>query len=89
MTGLEVRRFFCGNAACELRTFAEQVPGVALALAGRPGARLARALGIAISWVTVTRLKRGPDGAAPLTCLDIRHHGAMVRVPLRHEPPRR
>jgi transposase len=26
---LEVRRFFCGNPACELRTFAEQVPAVA------------------------------------------------------------
>jgi hypothetical protein len=27
---LEVRRFFCGNAAREMRTFAEQVPAVAL-----------------------------------------------------------
>ncbi|HUY48190.1 MAG TPA: hypothetical protein VMV92_21080, partial [Streptosporangiaceae bacterium] len=26
---LEVRRFFCGNPECELRTFAEQVPTVA------------------------------------------------------------
>jgi hypothetical protein len=26
---LEVRRFFCGNPECELRTFAEQVPEVA------------------------------------------------------------
>ncbi len=26
---LEVRRFFCGNPACQLRTFAEQVPAVA------------------------------------------------------------
>jgi transposase len=25
---LEVRRFFCGNPDCELRTFAEQVPAV-------------------------------------------------------------
>ena len=27
---LEVRRFFCGNPVCGLRTFAEQVPAVAL-----------------------------------------------------------
>jgi transposase/DNA-binding CsgD family transcriptional regulator len=30
MIDLEVRRFFCGNAECKLRTFAEQVPAVAL-----------------------------------------------------------
>jgi len=30
MTGLQVRRFFCDNPACERRTFAEQVPAVAL-----------------------------------------------------------
>jgi len=77
---LEVRRFFCGNPACELRTFTEQVPAVALlhqrrtpllrslleavglALAGRAGARLARALGIAVSRTTLTRLIRDlPD----------------------------
>ena len=77
---LEVRRFFCGNPACELRTFAEQVPAVALrhqrrtpllrnlleavalALAGRPGARLAVALGVTVSRVTLTRLIRAlPD----------------------------
>ena len=80
MIDLEVRRFFCGNAACGLRTFAEQVPAVALrhqrrtpllrslleavalALAGRAGARLAVALGIAVSRVTLTRLIRAlPD----------------------------
>src|SRR5713226_7633869 len=67
MIDLEVRRFFCGNPECELRTFAEQVPAVALrhqrrtpllgsvleavalALAGRAGARLASALGIEVS----------------------------------------
>jgi transposase len=77
---LEVRRFFCGSAACEMRTFAEQVPAVAprhqrrtpllrslleavaLALTGRPGARLAVALGIAVSRVALTRLIRAlPD----------------------------
>ena len=77
---LEVRRFFCGNPACGQRTFAEQVPAVALrhqrrtpllrslleavalALAGRAGSRLARALGIAVSRVTLTRLIRAlPD----------------------------
>jgi transposase len=80
MIDLEVRRFFCGNAACGLRTFAEQVPAVALrhqrrtpllrslleevalALAGRAGARLAAALGIVVSRVTLTRLIRAlPD----------------------------
>jgi len=77
---LQVRRFFCDNQACELRTFAEQVPAVAqrhqhrtslcrglleavaLALAGRAGARLARALGIAVSRSTLIRLIRAlPD----------------------------
>jgi transposase len=77
---LEVRRFFCGNPACELRTFTEQVPAVALlhqrrtpllrslleavalALAGRAGARLALALGIAVSRTTLIRLIRDlPD----------------------------
>jgi transposase len=80
MTDLEVRRFFCGNPGCELRTFAEQVPAVtqrhqhrtplqrslleavALALAGRAGARLAGALGIAVSRTTLLRLIRAlPD----------------------------
>jgi transposase len=79
---LEVRRFFCANPACELRTFAEQVPAVAqrhqhrtlllrglleaigLALAGRAGARLAGALGIAASRSTLIRLVRDrPDPA--------------------------
>ena len=78
--GLEVRRFFCGNPVCGLRTFAEQVPAVtqrhqrrtpllrsqleavALALAGRAGARLASALGTAVSRVTLIRLIRAlPD----------------------------
>jgi transposase len=77
---LEVRRFFCGNPECELRTFAEQVPAVtqrhqhrtpplrglleavALALAGRAGARLAHALGIEVSRATLIRLIRDlPD----------------------------
>ena len=77
---LEVRRFFCGNPGCKLRTFAEQVPAVtqrhqhrtlllrsqleavALALAGRPGARLASALGTEVSRSTLIRLIRAlPD----------------------------
>jgi transposase len=77
---LEARRFFCGNPACALRTFTEQVPAVALlhqrrtpllsglleavalALAGRAGARLASALGIAVSRTTLIRLIRAlPD----------------------------
>jgi transposase len=74
MIDLEVRRFFCSNPECELRTFAEQVPAVtqrhqrrtpllrsqleaiALALAGRAGARLASALGTEVSRTTLIRL---------------------------------
>ena len=74
MIDLEVRRFFCGNPECKLRTFAEQVPAVtqrhqrrtpllrsqleaiALALAGRAGARLASALGTEVSRSTLIRL---------------------------------
>ena len=82
MIDLEVRRFFCGNPECGLRTFAEQVPAVAqrhqhrtpllrsaleavaLALAGRAGARLAGALGTAVSRTTLIRLIRAlPDPA--------------------------
>ena len=88
---LEVRRFFCGNPECELRTFAEQVPAVtqrhqhrtplqrslleavALALAGRAGAWLAGALGIAISRTTLIRLIRAlPDpGIGQVTALGV------------------
>jgi transposase len=88
---LEVRRFFCGNPACELRTFAEQVPAVtrrhqhrtplldglleavALALAGRAGARLAGALGIQVSRTTLIRLIRAlPDpGIGQVTVLGV------------------
>jgi transposase len=88
---LEVRRFFCSNPECELRTFAEQVPdvtqrhqhrtplqrsvleAVALALAGRAGARLAGALGIAISRTTLIRLIRAlPDpGTGQVTVLGV------------------
>jgi transposase len=77
---LEVRRFFCGNAECGARTFAEQVPAlterhqhrtpllrglleaVALALAGRAGARLAGVMGAGVSRSTLIRLVRAlPD----------------------------
>jgi transposase len=77
---LVVRRLRCGNQACGVATFAEQVPGltgrhqrrtaglrrllerVALALAGRAGSRLARALGAAVSRFTLIRLVRAlPD----------------------------
>jgi len=88
---LEVRRFFCGNPECELRTFAGQVPAVtqrhqhrtvlqrslleavALALAGRAGARLASGLGIAISRTTLIRLIRAlPDpGIGQVTVLGV------------------
>jgi transposase len=88
---LEVRRFFCDSPGCEVRTFAEQVPAVALrhqrrtpllrslleavalALAGRPGARLARALGTVISRTTLIRLIRAlPDpGIGQITVLGV------------------
>jgi transposase len=88
---LEVRRFFCGNPECELRTFAEQVPAVtrrhqrrtpllgslleavALALAGRAGARLAGALGIEVSRSTLIRMIRAlPDpGIGQVTVLGV------------------
>jgi transposase len=88
---LEVRRFFCGNLACELRTFAEQVPAVtqrhqrrtpllrslleavALALAGRAGARLAGTLGTVVSRTTLIRLIRAlPDpGIGQVTVLGV------------------
>jgi transposase len=91
MIDLEVRRFFCGNPACKLRTFAEQVPAVAqrhqrrtlllgslleavaLALAGRAGARLARALGVTVSRTTLIRLIRDlPDpGIGQVTVLGV------------------
>lgn len=91
MIDLEVRRFFCGNPECALRTFAEQVPAVtqrhqrrtpllgslleavALALAGRAGARLASALGIEVSRSTLIRLIRAlPDpGIGQVTVLGV------------------
>ncbi|TDC99478.1 ISL3 family transposase, partial [Nonomuraea diastatica] len=77
---LEVRRWFCGNPDCRVRTFAEQVPElasryarrtsslsrllkhIALALAGRAGARLAAHLGIFVSRSLLIRLIRAlPD----------------------------
>lgn len=90
-TGLEVRRFFCSNPECKLRTFAEQVPAVtqrhqhrtlllrsqleavALALAGRAGARLASALGTEVSRSTLIRLIRAlPDpGTGQVTVLGV------------------
>ena len=71
---LAVRRLFCGNPACKVMTFAEQVEGltgrylrrslpllgllaqIALALAGRAGARLAAVLGAAVHRTTLLRL---------------------------------
>ncbi|AWS42516.1 hypothetical protein DKM19_15290 [Streptosporangium sp. 'caverna'] len=68
---LEVRRFFCDNASCDVHTFVEQVPtltqrharrtpllrsgleAIALALAGRAGARPASMLGLATSRSTL------------------------------------
>ncbi|MEV5149457.1 hypothetical protein AB0L14_35000 [Streptomyces sp. NPDC052727] len=73
MIELTVRRLYCENSACTLRTFAEQVDGltirygrrtpssrrhleaVAVALAGRAGARPAAALHISVSRTTLLR----------------------------------
>lgn len=74
------RRWFCPNADCRVRTFAEQVDGlstryarrtvplrrslenIALALAGRAGARLADRLGLPAGRNSLLRLIRGlPD----------------------------
>ncbi|MEP7023368.1 MAG: transposase family protein [Actinomycetota bacterium] len=102
---LEVRRFFCGNQACELRTFAEQVPAVAqrhqhrtplrhgmleavaLALAGRAGARLAHALGIVVSRTTLIRLIRGlPDPGTGRLCVRI-HRARKSSTKASHSRP--
>ncbi|WP_245547357.1 ISL3 family transposase [Nocardia brevicatena] len=77
---LVVRRFFCPNSDCPVKTFAEQVAGltvkwsrrtsqltsmlaaIALAMAGRAGARLAGRLGMPASRDTLIRLvRRLPD----------------------------
>jgi transposase len=77
---LTVRRFVCDTAACDRRTFAEQVPGlttpharfspplrraltmIAVALAGRAGARLAHSLGMTVSRDALLNLLRAvPD----------------------------
>jgi transposase len=86
---LAVRRFFCDDAGCPARTFAEQVDGlttayarrtpllhgmleaIALALAGRAGARLAGTFGLPAGRSTMLRLVRalpdpGGEGAAVL-----------------------
>jgi transposase len=73
---LLVRRFRCPRPACEVSTFAEQVPGltwryarrspvakkaleaIAVALAGRPGSRLAATLGLSASRSVLLRLLR-------------------------------
>jgi transposase len=76
---LRVRRFFCDNAACAARTFAERpeeltaprarrtsllrrmLASIAVALAGRAGARLAARLGMPTSRDSLLRLVRGLD----------------------------
>ncbi|TCO55688.1 ISL3 family transposase [Actinocrispum wychmicini] len=73
---LAVRRFFCPNAGCARRTFAEQFEGlvgrrrqrtisllgmlevIALAVAGRSGARMADRMAITVSRMTLLRLVR-------------------------------
>jgi transposase len=73
---LLVRRFRCSVPACEVSTFAEQIPGltwkygrrspvaktaleaIAVALAGRPGSRLATTLGLSASRSALLRLLR-------------------------------
>ncbi|GAA2532848.1 ISL3 family transposase [Pilimelia columellifera subsp. columellifera] len=82
---LLVRRFRCPVPACEVLTFAEQIPGltwryarrspvakaalevIAVALAGRPGSRLAAALGLAASRSVLLRLLRALPLPVPRT----------------------
>jgi transposase len=58
---LEARRFFCGNPVCELRTFAEQVPQVALLHQRRtPGLRsLLEQVALALAGRAGSRLAGG------------------------------
>lgn len=88
---LRVRRFFCDNPRCRVRTFAEQADGlttpharrtllarrmlaeVALALAGRAGARMAARLGMPASRDSLLRLVRAlPEPpVGPVTVLGV------------------
>ena len=63
MIDLEVRRFFCGNPACELRTFAEQVPAVAQRYQHRTALLrgLLEAIGLALAGRAGARLARELD----------------------------
>ena len=58
MIDLEVRRFFCGNPECELRTFAEQVPAVTQRHQRRtpPLSSLLEAVGLALAGRAGARL---------------------------------
>lgn len=60
MLWLEVRRFFCGNAACRAVTFAEQFDGLTSPRARRtpPLARMLTAVGLALAGRAGTRLAR-------------------------------
>ena len=68
---LEVRRFCCGNPACEVATFAEQVPGLTGWYQRRTASlqalleKVALALAVAVSRFTLIRLVRAlPDPQA-------------------------
>jgi hypothetical protein len=68
---LNARRFVCGNPACAVATFAEQVPGLTVchqrrtpALRGRAGARLTHRIAAAVNRMTLIRMIRAlPDPA--------------------------
>lgn len=80
---IRVRRWFCANTDCAVRTFVEQVDGlstryarrtvalrrslehIALALAGRAGARLAERLGLPVGRNSLLRLIRSLPEPAP------------------------
>ena len=68
---LEVRRFFCGNPACELRTFAEQVPAVAQRHQHRTALLrgLLEAIGLALAGRAGARLARELGVAVSRTTL--------------------
>jgi len=92
---LRVRRFFCDNADCPARTFAEQpaeltaprarrtlplrrmLVSIAVALAGRAGARLAERLGMLTSRDSLLRLLRTLPDPQP----DLSQSGAQQQRP--------
>jgi hypothetical protein len=80
---LEVRRFFCGNPACQLRTFAEQVPAVAARHQHRTVLlrSLLEAIGLALAGRASLECRPGrrlPPGQSRAACLACGSSGPRV-----------